>query len=84
MDVGYEEQETCPRLLRFLVSVDNVLLTKQGIEDKQVLSSVNVRFLAPEDIQVEVSERETTWLEIQILEPRLHSFEELVCFLHWL
>lgn len=35
------------------------------------------------DIQVEMPERETTWLEIQILEARLHS-EELVCFLYWL
>lgn len=27
---------------------------------------------------MEMPERETTWLESQILEPRLHSFEELV------
>lgn len=36
------------------------------------------------DIQVEMPERETTWLEIQILVLRLYSFEELVCFLYWL
>lgn len=32
-----------------------------------------------EDIQVEMPKRGTTWLENQILETRLHSFEELVC-----
>lgn len=36
------------------------------------------------DMEVKMPERETTWLESQILEPRLHSFEELVCFLYQL